>query len=81
MTKFLRDLLPQRLNAVAALCVSLCLTSYHWTCCTLGLVDKKDVIDCIETNSAIGVDQLVEKRDLLHTCLGKCPSNRVVQDY
>ncbi len=72
-TKFLRDLLPQRLNAVAALCVSLCLTSYHWTCRTLGLVDKKDVLDCIKTNSVIGVDQLVEKRDLVRTCLGKWP--------
>jgi hypothetical protein len=71
MTKFLRDLLPQRLNAVAALCVSLCLTSYNWTCPTLGLVNKKDVLDCIETNSEIGVDQLVEKRDLAHTRLGK----------
>ena len=70
-TKFLRDLLPQRLNAVAALCVSLCLTSYNWTCRTLGLVDKKDVLDCIETNSVIGVDQLVEKRDLAHTRLSK----------
>ncbi len=39
-TKFLRDLLPQRLDAVAALCVSLCLTSYYWTCRTLGLVEK-----------------------------------------
>ncbi len=29
MTKFLRDLLPQRLNAVTALCVSLYLTSYN----------------------------------------------------
>jgi hypothetical protein len=71
MTKVLRDLLPQRLNAVAALCVSLCLTSYNWTCHTLGLVNKKDVLDCIETNSVIGVDQLVEKRDLACTCLGK----------
>jgi hypothetical protein len=60
MTKFLRDLLPQKLNAVTALCVSLCLTSYHWVCCTLGLVNKKDVLDCIETNSVIGVDQLGE---------------------
>jgi hypothetical protein len=71
MTKFLRDLLPQRLNAVDALCVSLCLTSYNWTCCTLGLVNKKDVLNCIETNSVIGVDQLVEKRDLACKCLGK----------
>ncbi len=71
MTNFLRDLLPQRLNAVAALCVSLRLTSYHWTCHTLGLVDKNDVLDCIKTNSVIGVDQLVEKRDLARTCLGK----------
>jgi hypothetical protein len=54
MTKFLRDLLPQKLNAVAALCVS---------CHTLGLVNKKDVLDCIETISVIGV--------LVHTCLGK----------
>ncbi len=72
-TKFLRDLLPPRLNAVAAICVSLCLTSYHCTYCTLGLVDKKDVLDCIETNSVIGVDQLVEKRNLARTCLGKWP--------
>ena len=71
--KLLRDLLPQRLNALAALCVSLCLISYNWTCRTLGLVDKKDVLDCIETNSAIMVDQVVEKRDLALTCLGKRP--------
>ena len=70
-TKFLRDLLPQRLNAVAALCVSLCLTSYNWICCTLGLVNKKDALDCIETNSVIGVDQLVEKRDLARMRLSK----------
>jgi hypothetical protein len=72
-TKFLRDLLPQRLNASAALCVSLCLTSYYWTCCTLVLVHNKDVLDCIETNSVVGVDQWVEKRDLVRMCLGKQP--------
>jgi hypothetical protein len=38
---------------------------------TLALVDKKDVLECIETNSVKGVDQLVEKKDLKHTCLGK----------
>ncbi len=51
--KFLRDLLPQRLKAGIALCVSLCLTSYNRTCRTLGLVNKKDVLDCIETNYGI----------------------------
>jgi hypothetical protein len=30
-TKFLRDLLPQRLNDVVELCISLYLTSYNWT--------------------------------------------------
>ena len=64
-TKFLRDLLHQILIAVAALCVSLCLSH------TLGLVDKKDVLDCKEMNSVIGEDHLVEKRDLVHMCLGK----------
>ncbi len=58
--KFLRDLLPQRLNAVTALCVSLCLTSYTLTCRTMALVNKKDVLDCIEMNSLVRVDQLVE---------------------
>jgi hypothetical protein len=77
MTKFLRDLLPQRLNAVAAaLCVSLCLTSYNWTCRTLGLVNKKDVLDCIEMNSVTRVDQLVEKSYLACTCLGKQPQQQ-----
>ena len=71
MTKFLRDLLPQRLNAVVALCVSLCLTSYTLTCCMLALVNKKDVLDCIEINSVVGVDQLVVGRDLARACLGK----------
>jgi hypothetical protein len=59
MTKFLRDLLPQRLNAVVALCVSLCLISYTLTFRMLALVNKKDVLDCIETNSVVGVDLLV----------------------
>jgi hypothetical protein len=40
---------------------------------TLALVNKKDVPDCIETPSVIGVDQLVEKKDLVHMCLGKRP--------
>ncbi len=40
---------------------------------TLAHVDKKDVSDCIETNSVIGVDQLVEKKDLVCMCLGKWP--------
>ncbi len=73
MKTFLRDLLPQRLNAVVEFCISLCLTSYNWTrdSCTLALVDKKDVSDCIEMDSVVGVDQLVEKKDLVHTCLGK----------
>jgi hypothetical protein len=70
MTKFLRDLLPQRLNAFVELCISLCLTSYNWTHAQ-ALVDKKDVLDCIETKSVIGVDQLVEKKDLVRTCLGQ----------
>jgi hypothetical protein len=30
-TKFLRYLLPQRLNAVVELCISLCIISYNWT--------------------------------------------------
>ncbi len=34
---------------------------------TLALVNKKDVSNCIETNSVEGVDQLVEKRDLART--------------
>jgi hypothetical protein len=70
-TKFLRDFLLQRLNAVVALCVSFCRTSYTLTCHTLALVNKKDVLDCIETNSVVGVDQLVVGRDLARTCLGK----------
>ena len=46
-TKFLRDLWSQRLNAVAELCVSLCLTSYNWTNRTLAIfVNKKDVLGC-----------------------------------
>jgi hypothetical protein len=68
---FLRDLLPRRLNAVVALCVSLCHTSYTLTGHTLALVNKKDVLDCIETNSVVGVDQLVVGRDLACMCLGK----------
>ncbi len=78
-TKFLRDLLPQRLNAVIVLCVSLCLTSYTLTCRTLALVNKKDVLDCIETNSVVGVDQLVE---ILHIhAWANDPSNSAVQDF
>jgi hypothetical protein len=71
-TKFLRDLLPQRLNAAVELCILFCLTSYNWTCAHWRLSTRK-MSDCIETNSVIGVDQLVEKKDLLLTCLGKWP--------
>jgi hypothetical protein len=38
---------------------------------TLAHVNKKDVSDCIETNSVIGVDQLIEKKDLVRMRLGK----------
>ncbi len=41
--------------------------------CTLALVNKNDESDCIEMNSVVGVDQLVEKRDPVHMCLGKWP--------
>jgi hypothetical protein len=40
-TKFQRDLLPQRLNAVVELCISLCLTSYNWTCTHWHLLTRK----------------------------------------
>jgi hypothetical protein len=78
MTKFLRELLPQRLSAVIALCILLCLTSYTLTCCTLALVDKKDVLDCIEANSVVGVDQLVE---ILHVrAWANDPRDRAAQE-
>jgi hypothetical protein len=51
--------------------VSLCLTSYNWTCHTLGLFDKKDMLDCTEMNSVIGVDQLVEKKASYMYVLGQ----------
>jgi len=71
-TKFLRDLWSQRLNAVAELCVSLCLTSYNWTNCTLAIfVNKKDVLDCIESNSVVGGRSVGKERYFAHTCLGE----------
>jgi hypothetical protein len=32
---------------------------------------QERLLDCIEKNSVVGVDQLVEKKDLAHACLGK----------
>jgi hypothetical protein len=70
--KFLRDLLSQRLNALAEFCVSLCLTSYNWTNYTLVMfINKKDVLDCIESNSVVGGRSVGRERNLVHTCLGK----------
>jgi hypothetical protein len=61
-------------SEVKCCCCTLCLIVPHIIQMDMlhtGLVDKKDVLDCIEMNSVIEVDQLVEKRDLAHTCLGK----------
>jgi hypothetical protein len=57
MKKFLRDLLPQRLNAVAELCVSLCLTSYNWTCFTLALCHQERCVRLHRDEQVVGVDQ------------------------
>jgi|694.fasta_scaffold19283_8 hypothetical protein len=71
-TKFSRDLLSQRLNAVAEICVSLCLTSYNWTNRTLSIfINNKDVLDCIESNSVVGGRSVGRERNLAHTCLGE----------
>ncbi len=57
MTKFLRDLLPQRLNAIIEFCISLIVPHIiQLDSCTLALVDKNHVSDCIEMNSVAGVD-------------------------
>jgi hypothetical protein len=43
----------------------------HFDMLHVGTCQQEDVFDCIETNTVVGVDQLVVGRDLARTCLGK----------